>query len=145
MTNRYTDEEWQRIIASTHAAVLPRTKYPSHSRNGTTNGSVGSTLDYTGSVVSSEASPSPVPTYRVPGLTDPAFNKTIDHTLLKLEAKASQIDDLCAEARVHGFATVCVRAQWVERCVKNLKGSGVGVACVIGFHEGTYDLMQKLS
>jgi deoxyribose-phosphate aldolase len=28
----------------------------------------------------------------------------IDHTLLKLDAKSAQIDDLCAEARVNGFA-----------------------------------------
>lgn len=30
--------------------------------------------------------------------------KTIDHTLLKLDTKSAQIDDLCAEARVNGFA-----------------------------------------
>lgn len=157
MTNRYTDQEWQRIIASTHAAVLPRSKHPSPTRNGHSNGSstngssayssarhssVAST-DLSETLISSSSSP--VPTYRVPGLTDPAFTKTIDHTLLKLEAKANQIDDLCAEARVHGFATVCVRVNWVERCVKNLKGSGVGVACVVGFHEGTYELSKKLS
>ena len=69
---------------------------------------------------------------------------TIDHTLLKLDATPAQIDNLCAEARVHAFATVCVRPNWVARCVANLKGSGVGVASVVGFHEGTGDLYQKL-
>ena len=69
---------------------------------------------------------------------------TIDHTLLKLDATPAQIDNLCAEARVHAFATVCVRPNWVSRCVANLKGSGVGVASVVGFHEGTGDLYQKL-
>jgi deoxyribose-phosphate aldolase len=69
---------------------------------------------------------------------------TIDHTLLKLDATPEQIDNLCAEARVHGFATVCVRPNWVSRCVSNLKGSPVGVASVVGFHEGTGDLYQKL-
>jgi len=69
---------------------------------------------------------------------------TIDHTLLKLDATPAQIDNLCAEARVHGFATVCVRPNWVARCVADLKGSGVGVASVVGFHEGTGDLYQKL-
>ena len=138
MTTRYTDEEWQRIIASTQASILPRTKHSGTSHNG----SVASTNH---SDAPSTSSSSLAPTYRVPGLADPAFNRTIDHTLLKLDAKAVQLDNLCAEARVHGFATVCVRPQWVERCVKNLKGSGVGVACVIGFHEGTYDLYHKLS
>lgn len=80
------------------------------------------------------------PTYPVPA----SVPGTIDHTLLKLDATAAQIDNLCAEARVHQFATVCVRPNWVERCVANLKGSGVGVASVVGFHEGTMDLYQKL-
>lgn len=30
--------------------------------------------------------------------------RTIDHTLLKLETRPVQVDDLCAEARVDGFA-----------------------------------------
>lgn len=80
------------------------------------------------------------PTYPLP----PSIPATIDHTLLKLDATQSQIDNLCAEARVHGFATVCVRPNWVARCVANLKGSSVGVASVVGFHEGTQDLYQKL-
>ena len=32
--------------------------------------------------------------------------KTMDHTLLKLDATPSQFDDICAEARVNSFA-VC--------------------------------------
>ena len=32
----------------------------------------------------------------------------------------------------------------VEKCVSDLKGTEVKVACVIGFHEGTYDLLHKL-
>ena len=42
--------------------------------------------------------------YPCPEIGSPAFAKTIDHTLLKLESKAVQIDALCAEARVDGFA-----------------------------------------
>lgn len=83
---------------------------------------------------------SPRPTYDLPS----SIPGTIDHTLLKLDATQSQIDNLCAEARVHNFATVCVRPNWVARCVANLKGSSVGVASVVGFHEGTGDLYQKL-
>lgn len=39
-----------------------------------------------------------------PDTASPAFAKTIDHTLLKLDAKPPQFDSLCAEARVNGFA-----------------------------------------
>jgi len=109
MTNRYTDQEWASIIATTVSAVKPN---------------------------SSEK----WPVYSLPK----SIPGTIDHTLLKLDATPAQIDNVCAEARVHGFATVCVRPNWVSRCVTNLKGSGVGVASVVGFHEGTGDLYQKL-
>ncbi|KAJ9665842.1 hypothetical protein H2201_003966 [Coniosporium apollinis] len=70
--------------------------------------------------------------------------KFIDHTLLKLDATGAQIDGLCAEARNEGFKTVCVRLNFVARAVSNLRGSPVGVACVIGFHEGTQDLTEKI-
>ena len=42
--------------------------------------------------------------YPRPDVGSPALAKTIDHSLLKLDAKAVQFDDLCAEARVDGFA-----------------------------------------
>lgn len=41
-----------------------------------------------------------------PSIDSPDFARTIDHTLLKIEATSKQIDGLCAEARVAGFA-VC--------------------------------------
>ena len=42
--------------------------------------------------------------YPRPAIGSAVFARTIDHTLLKLETTAVQIDALCAEARVHGFA-----------------------------------------
>ena len=36
------------------------------------------------------------------------LNKYIDHTLLKPASTRSQLEKLCAEAREHDFATVCV-------------------------------------
>jgi deoxyribose-phosphate aldolase len=60
----------------------------------------------------------------------------IDHTLLKAEATAAEIDQLCAEARDNGFAAVCVNPVWVRRCAQQLGGSAVGVATVIGFPLG---------
>ena len=88
--------------------------------------------------------PIPLLPYACPAIGSPAFAKTIDHTLLKLDARPVQFDELCAEARVDGFATVCVRPQFVKKCVSDLKGSDIKVACVIGFHEGTYDLYHKM-
>jgi deoxyribose-phosphate aldolase len=68
----------------------------------------------------------------------------MDHTLLRLDATKDQIDNLCMEARDNDFKSVCVRVNWVERAVKNLKGSKVVVACVVGFPEGTQSVSEKV-
>lgn len=60
----------------------------------------------------------------------------IDHTLLKPEASAQEIDRLCDEAREFAFAAVCVNPTWVRRSAARLKGSGVAVASVAGFPLG---------
>lgn len=62
--------------------------------------------------------------------------KYIDHTLLKPEATADDIDQICAEAREYQFASVCVNPTWVRRVATNLKGSGVVTTAVIGFPLG---------
>ncbi len=60
----------------------------------------------------------------------------IDHTLLRAEATASDIDRLCAEAATHRLAAVCVNPQWVARCREALDRTGVAVATVVGFPLG---------
>ena len=60
----------------------------------------------------------------------------IDHTLLKPEATAAEIDKLCADALQHRFASVCVNGSWVRRCAETVGGSGVAVCSVIGFPLG---------
>ena len=60
----------------------------------------------------------------------------IDHTLLKPEATAAEIDKLCDEARKSHFASVCINGTWVRRCAEILSGSGVAVCCVVGFPLG---------
>lgn len=60
----------------------------------------------------------------------------IDHTLLKPEATPAQIDQLCAEARQYGFASVCVNPAYVPLCAQLLAGSGVAVCTVAGFPLG---------
>ena len=68
--------------------------------------------------------------------TDTSVSKYIDHTLLKAEATREQITQLCFEARKYNFATVCVNATHTRLCVNLLRGSGVGVAVVVGFPLG---------
>jgi deoxyribose-phosphate aldolase len=76
-------------------------------------------------------------TYTGEGGSIPADLATyIDHTLLKPDATADDIDKLCAEAVRHGFASVCINPVWVPRAADNQKGSGVPVASVIGFPFG---------
>jgi deoxyribose-phosphate aldolase len=78
-----------------------------------------------------------VPPRGVAYTRDPArIADYIDHTLLKAEASAADIDQLCAEAREHRFAAVCVNPLWVPRCAERLAGAAVGLATVIGFPLG---------
>ncbi len=60
----------------------------------------------------------------------------IDHTLLKPDATASDIDRLCREAEQYRFASVCINPTWVKRAAENLRGSSVPVCSVIGFPLG---------
>ncbi|MDF1595039.1 MAG: deoxyribose-phosphate aldolase [Acidimicrobiia bacterium] len=62
--------------------------------------------------------------------------KFIDHTLLKPDATADDIDLLCREAMDYGFAAVCVNPAWVKRAATNLRGTDVRVASVVGFPFG---------
>lgn len=64
------------------------------------------------------------------------MNKYIDHTLLKPEATQAMIDKLCAEAKEHDFASVCVNPYWVKRSAELLAGTDVKVCTVIGFPLG---------
>lgn len=60
----------------------------------------------------------------------------IDHTLLRPDATAAQIERLCAEAVEHHFWSVCVnsgRAALAKRCIE---GSDVKLCVVVGFPLG---------
>ena len=60
----------------------------------------------------------------------------IDHTLLKPEATRAQVEQVCDEAKQHGFASVCVNPTHVRLCAQWLKGSPVKVCTVVGFPLG---------
>ncbi|ODA42583.1 Deoxyribose-phosphate aldolase [Desulfosporosinus sp. BG] len=59
-----------------------------------------------------------------------------DHTLLKPQATEKDIVTLCHEAQQHKFATVCVNPTYVQTAAKLLRGTGIGVAAVVGFPLG---------
>jgi deoxyribose-phosphate aldolase len=62
--------------------------------------------------------------------------KLIDHTVLKPEATAEDIDKLCAEAAQYGFYSVCVNPVWVAKAKQLLRGTSVKVCAVVGFPLG---------
>jgi deoxyribose-phosphate aldolase len=62
--------------------------------------------------------------------------RLIDHTLLKPDARPEQVEQLCAQACEHGFATVCINSCYVPLCRRRIEGSGVRVCAVIGFPLG---------
>jgi len=62
--------------------------------------------------------------------------KLIDHTLLKPEATRADIQRLCAEARTHGFFSVCVNPSYVKQAAELLRGTPVKVCAVVGFPLG---------
>lgn len=67
----------------------------------------------------------------------------IDHTLLKPEATERDIAALCAEARRHCFAAVCVNPIYAGVAAEHLHGSAVCVCAVIGFPLGAATAAAK--
>jgi deoxyribose-phosphate aldolase len=73
------------------------------------------------------------------------INQYIDHTILKPVTVIAQIKNLCAEARQHEFAAVCVPPIFVKKSKELLNGSVVRVATVIGFPFGYSAIEAKLA
>ena len=67
----------------------------------------------------------------------------IDHTFLKPAADKAAIATLCAEAKAHGFASVCVNPAEVAAAARALAGSGVRVCTVVGFPLGASTTRTK--
>lgn len=61
---------------------------------------------------------------------------SIDHTLLRANATAAEIEALCDQALAFGFASVCVLPSRVAQCARRLAGTEVAVCTVIGFPLG---------
>lgn len=60
----------------------------------------------------------------------------IDHSLLKQTTTIAEVDKLCVEASMAGFAAVCIPPKYVAGAGKLLESSKVKVATVIGFPLG---------
>jgi deoxyribose-phosphate aldolase len=67
----------------------------------------------------------------------------IDHTQLKPDAMAKDIEKLCAEAREHRFFAVCVNGSRIELARHLLEGADVKVASVVGFPFGAMETDVK--
>lgn len=67
----------------------------------------------------------------------------IDHTLLRADATAAQVEALCDEARRFGFATVCVNGSMVATAARALEGSPVLPIAVVGFPLGAMSTTAK--
>ena len=62
----------------------------------------------------------------------------IDHTLLKPDASAKDIEKLCDEALQHSFKAVCVNPDRVTLAAAHLKNSKILIASVVGFPLGAH-------
>jgi deoxyribose-phosphate aldolase len=84
---------------------------------------------------------------QVSALTRAAVARTIDHTLLKPEARASDIVALCREAAELGVFAVCVSPSRVALAVEALDlleaSSPIVVASVVGFPSGAHHAAIK--
>jgi deoxyribose-phosphate aldolase len=78
-------------------------------------------------------------------LTQSQVARLIDHTLLRPDATANDIRQVCAEAREYGFASVCVNPYWAPLVAVELAGSEVKVCTVVGFPLGASTTRIKVA
>lgn len=67
----------------------------------------------------------------------------IDHTLLRADAGAGDVERLCAEAREYGFCGVCIGGSWVSFAGELLSGAGTRIVSVAGFPLGHASVNAK--
>lgn len=69
-------------------------------------------------------------------LTTAQLAAMIDHTILAPSASEEDVRRLCAEAREHGFASVCANPVWAPVLAEELAGSTAVPCVVVGFPFG---------
>jgi deoxyribose-phosphate aldolase len=80
-----------------------------------------------------------IPSIRVPG----DLAALIDHTILKPDATAAQVQKICAEAVQHHFRSVCVNPIFVKLVARELAGTGVTTCSVVAFPFGATTTAAK--
>lgn len=70
-------------------------------------------------------------------MTRKELAERIDHTALGPDVPPDRVKALCAEAVRHGFCAVCINPCYIALAKKELEGTPVKVATVIGFPHGT--------
>lgn len=76
-------------------------------------------------------------------LKNKPLNKYFDHTCLKADATYGDIRKLCAEAKEYDFYSVCVNGCYVPLAAKELEGTDIQIAAVIGFPLGAMSTEAK--
>jgi len=69
----------------------------------------------------------------------------IDHTLLKAQATTDQVSEICREAKMYNFASVCLNPVFIPQAVHELAGSSIPVCTVIGFPLGANQTKTKVA
>lgn len=71
------------------------------------------------------------------------FNKYFDHTILKADATAEQVEKVCREAIEYDFASVCVNQYRTKMVADILRDTDVKVCTVVGFPLGAVSTAVK--
>lgn len=71
------------------------------------------------------------------------FSKYFDHTILKADATAKNVKQICQEAKDYDFASVCVNSYYTPLVAEELKDTDVKVCTVIGFPLGAMSTLSK--
>lgn len=72
------------------------------------------------------------------------LNKYVEHTLLKQDARTSDLIKLFEEAKEHNFLGVCINPCYVKLAKENLKDTDVKIVTVIGFPLGANTTETKI-
>lgn len=72
-------------------------------------------------------------------------SKLFDHTILKADATKAQVENICAEAKEHDFASVCVNSYYTAFVAEKLQGTTVKTCTVIGFPLGQMSTKAKVA
>jgi deoxyribose-phosphate aldolase len=132
---RLVDEITQQVVARMGSgSATPHVHAPGESCNCTDGRCVRECADRVKQVVANGAGRITSGLGYIP--RDLGVARLIDHTLLKPDASAAEIAQLCREAREYHFASVCVNSTNVPLCADLLKGSDVAVCTVVGFPLG---------